>query len=139
MVGMDMPQAPGGSGDIEGDHVLDSIIGPFYTPDSMAVVLGISLSEAMHQIEAGAVLGAQLEDGAWVCPTWQLTNNSVCPELVALWRLLVKSADAWTALLWICAPHPDLDDQSPLQWTEGGQPADVAEMLAAHIASRWAQ
>lgn len=93
----------------------------------------------MRLIETGEVLGAQVENGAWVCPTWQLTNNSVCPKLVVLWKLLVKNADAWTALLWIRAPNVDLNDQSPLQWTENGEPAEVAEMSAAHTASRWAQ
>ncbi|MBB1032852.1 hypothetical protein G6031_00375 [Dietzia sp. CQ4] len=136
---MDTPQAPDCSVDIEGDGVLDSRIGPFYTPASMAEVLDISLSETMRRLEAGEVPGAQLEDGAWVCPTWQLTNSQVRPEFLDLWRVLITSADAWTALLWICAPHPDLDNQSPLQWIENEQPAELAETLAAHTASRWAQ
>ena len=136
---MDTRQAPDYSGGIERDRVLDSKIGPFYTPASMAEVLGISLAETMRQLEAGEVLGAQLEDGTWACPTWQLTNSQVRPEFLCLWRALIKSADAWTALLWICAPHPDLDDQSPLQWIENEQPAERAETLAAHTASRWAQ
>ncbi|WP_152427945.1 hypothetical protein [Dietzia sp. UCD-THP] len=136
---MDTRQAPDDSGDIGRDGALESKIGPFYTPASMAEVLGISLAETMRQLEAGEVLGAQLEDGAWVCPTWQLTKNSVRPELLALWRVLVKSADEWTALLWICTPHPDLDNQSPRQWVENEQLAELAETLAAHTASRWAQ
>lgn len=136
---MDKPQAPDGPRDIERDRVLDSKIGPFYTPASMAEVLDISLSETMRRLEAGEVLGAQLEDGAWVCPSWQLASNSVRPEFLCLWRELVTSADAWTALLWICAPHPDLDDQSPRQWIENEQPAELAETLAVHTASRWAQ
>lgn len=136
---MDTPQASDISGGIEGGRVLDSKIGPFYTPDSMAEVLGISLTETVRRLESGEVLGAQLEDGAWLCPTWQLTNSQVRPEFLCLWRELVTSADAWTALLWICAPHPDLDDQSPRQWIENEQPAELAETLAAHTASRWAQ
>ena len=72
---MDTPQAPDGSGDSESDHVLDSKIGPFYTTGSMAEVLDISLAETVRGLESGEVLGAQLADGAWVCPTWQLTNS----------------------------------------------------------------
>lgn len=136
---MDPSPVTDGSGDIGRDGALDSKIGPFYTTASMAEVLDISLSETMRRLEAGEVLGAQLEDGAWVCPTWQLTNNSVRPELVALWRVLVKSADEWTALLWICTLHPDLDNQSPRQWIENEQLAELAETLAAGDASRWAQ
>lgn len=136
---MDTRQAPDDSGGIERDRVLDSKIGPFYTPASMAEVLGISLAETMRQLEAGEVLGAQLEDGTWACPTWQLTNSQVRPEFLCLWRELITSADAWTALLWICAPHPDLGGQSPLHWIENEQPAELAETLAAHTASRWAQ
>ena len=136
---MDTPQAPGDSGGIERDRLLDSKIGPFYTPASIAGVLGISLTETMRRLEAAEVLGAQLADGPWVCPTWQLTNSQVRPEFLCLWRELIKSADAWTTLLWICAPHPDLDGQSPRQWIENEQPAEVAETLAAHTASRWAQ
>ena len=139
MAVIDTPQAPRDPGGIDADHVLDSIVGPFYTPASMAEVLGVSVAEAMRQLEAGDVLGAQLEDGTWVCPTWQLTNSQVRLEFVALWGALVNSADAWTALLWICAPHPDLDRRSPRQWIENEQPAEVIEMLAAYIASRWAQ
>ena len=85
------------------------------------------------------MLGAQLADGAWVCPAWQITNSQVRPEFLCLWRDLVTSADAWTALLWICAPHPDLDGQPPRQWIENEQTAERAETLAAHTASRWAQ
>ena len=136
---MGTPQAPDCSGAIEGDGVLDLKIGPFYTPASMAEVLDISLSETMRRLVAGEVLGAQLEDGAWVCPTWQLTNNQGRPEFLCLWRELITSADAWTALLWICATHPDLDSQSPRQWIENEQPAELTETLAAHTASRWAQ
>lgn len=136
---MDTRQAPDGSGGIERDRVLDSKIGPFHTPASMAEVLGISLAETMRQLEAGEVLGAQLEDGTWVCPTWQLTNSQVRPEFLCLWRELITRADAWTALLWICTPHPDLDGQSPRQWIENEQPAELAQTLAAHTASRWAQ
>ncbi|AVZ40839.1 hypothetical protein CT688_16560 [Dietzia sp. JS16-p6b] len=105
----------------------------------MAQVLDISLSETMRRLEAEEVLGAQLADGAWVCPAWQLTDSQVRPEFLSLWRVLVTSADAWTALLWICAPHPNLDDQSPQQWIENEQPAQLAETLAANTASRWAQ
>jgi hypothetical protein len=105
----------------------------------MAEVLGISLAETMRQLQTGEVLGAQLADGAWVCPTWQLTNSQVRSEFLDLWRVLANSADAWTALLWICAPHPDLDNQSPRQWIENGQPAELVEALAAGVASRWAQ
>lgn len=139
MVGMDNPQVPRDLEDRESDRVLDSIVGPFYTPASMAAVLGTSLAETMRLIEAEEALGAQLENGAWLCPTWQLTNNTVHPELVVLWRLLLESADPWAALLWICIPNIDLNDQSPLQWTESGKPAEVAEMSAAHTASLWAQ
>lgn len=139
MAPMDTPQAPDCSGGIERERVLDSKIGPFYTPASMAEVLDMSLSETMRRLEAGEVLGAQLAEGAWVCPTWQLTNNQVRPEFLCLWRALITSADEWTALLWICAPHPDLDGQSPRQWIENAQPAELAETLAAHTASRWAQ
>lgn len=139
MADMGAPQVSRNSEDRESDRVLDSIIGPFYTPASMAAVLGTSLAETMRLIEAGEVLGAQLENGAWVCPTWQLANNSVCPKLVGLWRLLAKGADAWTALVWICTPNVELGDQSPLQWIENVKPAEVAEMSAAHTASRWAQ
>lgn len=57
------------------DHALDSIIGPFCTPTSMAVILATSRIEIMRLIEIGEVLDAQVE-----CPTWQLTNTSVCPE-----------------------------------------------------------
>ena len=136
---MDTPQAPDGPRDIERDRVLDSKIGPFYTAASMAEILSSSLAETISRLEAGEVLGAQLADGAWVCPTWQVASNSVRPEFLDLWRALTKGADAWTALLWICAPHPDLDDQSPRQWIENEQPAELAETLAAHTASRWAQ
>lgn len=136
---MDTPQAPDGPGDIGGDRVLDSLVGPFYTPASLAAALGMSLAETMRGIEAGEVLCAQLENGAWLCPTWQLTNSQVRLEFLCLWRVLVNSADAWTALLWICAPHPDLDGQSPRQWIESQQPVEVAEALAANVASRWAQ
>ena len=136
---MDTPPVTDGSGDIGRDGALDSKIGPFYAPASMAEVLGISLAETMRQLQTGEVLGAQLEDGTWVCPTWQLTNSQVRPEFLCLWRDLVTSADAWTALLWICTPHPDLDSQSPRQWIENERPAERAETLAAHTASRWAQ
>ena len=136
---MDTPPVSDGSGGIERVRVLDSKIGPFHTPASMAEVLGSSLPETMRRLETGEVLGAQLEDGTWVCPTWQLTNSQVRPEFLCLWRELVTSADAWAALLWICAPHPDLDGQSPRQWIENEQPAELAETLAAHTASRWAQ
>lgn len=136
---MDTPQAPAGSGSIERDRILDSKIGPFYTPASIAEVLGIYLVETMRHLESGEVLGVQLENGMWVCPTWQLASSSVRPEFLCLWRALIKSADAWTALLWICAPHPDLDGQSPRQWIENEQPAELAETLVAHTASRWAQ
>ena len=136
---MDTPQAPDHSGGIERDRVLDSKIGPFYTPAAMAGPLGISLSETISRLEVGQVLGAQLENGAWVCPTWQLTNSQVRPELIALWRVLVTSADAWTALLWICTPQPDPDGQSPRQWIENAQPAALAGTLAANVASRWVQ
>ena len=105
----------------------------------MAEVLGISLAETVRQLQTGEVLGAQLEDGTWVCPTWQPTNNQVRSEFLCLWRALITSADAWTALLWICTPHPDLDGQSPRQWIENEQPAELAETLAVHTASRWAQ
>jgi len=136
---MDTPQAPDWSVGIDRGRVLDSKIGPFCTPASMAEVLDISLSETMRRLEAGEVLGAQLEDGVWVCPTWQLTNSQVRHEFLCLWRVLVRSADAWSALLWICAPHPDLGGQSPRQWIENEQPAELAETLAAHTASRWSQ
>lgn len=136
---MDPSPVTDGSGDIGRDGALDSKIGPFYTTASMAEVLDISPSETMCRLEAGEVLGAQLADGAWVCPAWQVTNSQVRPEFLDLWRVLITSADAWTALLWICAPHPDLDNQSPLQWIENEQPAELAETLAAHTASRWAQ
>ncbi|WP_141564649.1 hypothetical protein [Dietzia alimentaria] len=89
---MDTPQAPDGSGGIERERVLDSKIGPFCTPASMAEVLDISLSETMRRLEAGEVLGAQLEDGVWVCPTWQLTNSQVRPEFLCLWRELLTRA-----------------------------------------------
>lgn len=121
------------------ERVLDSKIGPFYTPASMAEVLGIFLAETMRQLQAGEVLGAQLEDGVWMCPVWQVTNSQVRPEFLDQWKALIKSSDAWTALLWICAPHPDLDGQSPRQWIENEQPAELAETLALHTASRWAQ
>ncbi|RBA38524.1 hypothetical protein DQ226_04470 [Dietzia maris] len=136
---MGTPQARDDSGGIERDRVLTAKIGPFYSTASMAEVLDISLTETISRLEAREVLGAQLEDGAWVCPTWQFTNNQVRPEFLWLWRALITSADAWTALLWICAPHPDLDDQSPRQWIENEQPAERAETLAAHTASRWAR
>lgn len=139
MVGMDKPQVPRDSEDLESDRDLDSVVGPFYTPASMAAVLGISLAETMRLIEAEEVLGAQLENGSWLCPTWQLTKKKVSPKLVVLWRVLLESADPWTALLWICTPNVDLNDQSPLQWTESGKPAEVAEKSAEHTASRWAQ
>lgn len=127
------------SGDIGRDGALNSKIGPFYTPASMAEILSSSLAETISRLEAGEVLGAQLADGAWVCPTWQVADSQVRPEFLSLWRELVTSADAWTALLWICAPHPELDGQSPRQWIENEQPAELAEALAAHTASRWAQ
>lgn len=85
MAFMDTPHAPSGPGEIEGDRVLDSIVGPFYTPASMGNVLGLSLAETIRHLGAGEVLGAQLEDGTWVCPRWQLANRQVRPELLALW------------------------------------------------------
>lgn len=139
MAAMDTPQVPRDSEGHEGDHVLDSTIGPFYSPASIAAILGVPLAETMRLIEEREVLGAQLENGLWVCPTWQITNYSVCPRLVSLWRVIATSADAWSALLWICTPNVDLDDQSPLQWTENREPVELAERSAARTASRWAQ
>lgn len=88
---MDTPHGPDCSGDLERDRVLDSKIGPFYTPASMAEVLGVSLAETTRHLESGEVLGAQLEEGMWVCPTWQLTNSRVRHEFLELWRELIIS------------------------------------------------
>lgn len=63
MAAMDTPQVPRESEGHEGDRVLDSTVGPFYSPASIAVILGASLAETMRLIEEREVLGAQLENG----------------------------------------------------------------------------
>lgn len=135
---MEPSSAPTISGATAADMQLDAAVGPFYTPASMAEILGESRSSIYRRIAAGTVLAARLQNERWVCPTWQIVDGAVQPDLVALWRRLTEAADEWTALLWLSAPSDDLRGLSPAQWCMRGHDAVAAFESASRTASRWA-
>lgn len=120
------------------DAQLDAAVGPFFTPASMAEMLGESRSSIYRRIAAGTVLAARLHNERWVCPTWQFVDDAVHPDLVAIWRVLTESADKWTALLWLSAPNEELRGLSPVQWCIRGHDAVAALDSASRTAARWA-
>ena len=135
---MEPSSAPTISGATAADMQLDAAVGPFYTPASMAEILGESRSSIYRRIAAGTVLAARLQNERWVCPTWQVVGGAVHPDLIALWRRLTEFADEWTALLWLSAPNEELCGLSPAQWCTRGHDAGAAVESASRTASRWA-
>lgn len=136
-VGMKPSPARDNSG-ATADMQLDAAVGPFYTPASMGEAIGESRSSIYRRITAGTVLAARLQNERWVCPTWQVVDDAVHPDLVATWRKLTDSADEWTALLWLSSPNEDLCGLSPAQWCTRGHDAAAALESASRTASRWA-
>ena len=135
---MEPLSARANSGATAADMELDAAVGPFYTPASMAEILGESRSSIYRRIAAGTVLAAHLQNERWFCPTWQVVDDAVHPDLVAIWRKLTESADAWTALLWLSQPNEDLRGLSPAQWCTRGNDAGAAVESASRTAARWA-
>lgn len=134
---MEPLSARANSGATAADMQLDAAVGPFYTPASMAEAIGESRSSIYRRITAGTVLAARLQNERWVCPTWQVVDDAVHPDLVSLWRQLTGSADKWTALLWLNSPNEDLRGLSPVQWCTRGHDAVAALESALRTASRW--
>ena len=123
-----------------GGSEIDEVVGPFYTVNSLAEVIGRSTSTVYRRIATGTVLAGRLRDGrTLVCPTWQAEGGAISAELVGVWQILRDAADDWTALLWMCAPHKDLEQESPVRWIRLGRELDAVTHAARQTAAGWAQ
>lgn len=126
-------------------HEFDQQVGPFYDTSGLLSWIGGSRQALSGRVERGRVVACQLESGRWVYPTWQFRDDGTVDDAyITVWRALrgaqsAPVADPWTCALWMCAPHPDLDRISPVEWLRAGNDLEPVVTLARQISSRWAQ
>ncbi|TCJ72787.1 UNVERIFIED_ORG: uncharacterized protein DUF2384 [Dietzia maris] len=126
-------------------HDLDDAIGPFYDTTGLRNWTGNSRQAIDGNRKRNSLIACQLEGRDWVYPTWQFDDaGSPRRDFVAIWRTLRgpanrPNADPWTCALWMRSPHPDLDDQTPVDWLSSGGEIETVDALARRDAARWAQ
>lgn len=125
-------------------HRFDEQVGPFYDTSGLRSWTRTSRQAIAGQVQRGSIIACQLQDGAWVYPVWQFDQDgSTKRPLIDVWRALRgpkdrPHADPWTCALWMCAPHPALDGQTPVERVDGGGSLDEVLALAHDIGQRWA-
>lgn len=126
-------------------HEFDQQVGPFYDTSGLLSWIGGSRQALFGRVQRGRVIACQLESGSWVYPTWQFrADGTVDDAHMSVWRALrgpqdAPAADPWTCALWMCAPHPDLEHISPVEWIRAGNDLELVLTLARQVSARWAQ
>lgn len=92
----------------------------------------MSKQELADRVRNRTLIGCQLASGSWVYPAWQFTDDAtVDRHILQVWQLLREHTDPWTALLWMCAPIPHLENPTAVQYLANGGDGHLDAVLAA--------
>ncbi|WP_311208448.1 MULTISPECIES: hypothetical protein [unclassified Aeromicrobium] len=96
------------------------LYGPFCSADRAIAKLGLNnLDELKDLATAGELLLLPTaDDNTHICPIWQFTNNADgthwgTRHAARAMLIHMRDLDPWGTIALLCAPAPELDDQTP--------------------------
>lgn len=129
-------------GDQEADDAswLDGKLGPFYDVPGVAAWLHLDEREVMKEIGDRTMLGLRTQDGFWILPSFQFTDNGErVPGLQRVLRILETGTKShWTWALWLVARPKSTRRRSAVEMLRDGE-ADQVILAATHDAWAWSQ
>jgi RNA polymerase sigma-70 factor (ECF subfamily) len=120
----------------------NELLGPFYTEDQLAKLLGASSSRAVASLrDQHKLLALKTADGVFVYPTMQFDHyDHVIENLPAVLELLGASGvDDWTLAGWLVSSMPSLEGKSPIEWLREGRDRRPVLALAKGAAERFSR
>lgn len=76
-------------------HICDHLVGPYYDTAGLTQWWGGNKQAITKAASTGTVIACQLDEGGWVYPTWQFTDDAgtMHPDLLTLWSILRATGD----------------------------------------------
>lgn len=120
-------------------HPAAEMIGPVYTTDGAARLLGVDVVEVAGLRDSYRLLAARSDAGTWFYPAVQFDGQAVVAHLGQVLSILGPVAvDAWNVCLWLCTLRPDdLEGLSVLAWLREHHDLEPVLRLAQETAARW--
>lgn len=117
------------------------IVGPCYTPASIARTLHRNTDQIQRMVEAGELLALTTADGHTVYPSFQLDHGVPVEHLGDVLRILRHGIDdPWAWALWLTghpsSPTPGFMPPSRVEQLRAGE-AQTVLLAAEHTAYAW--
>lgn len=88
-------------------EAINRSIGPFYTADSLAPAMSLTVAQLGRLVVDGIIIGVHSVEGDLVLPTRQFRDRlEPAPNLPVLVRILRHGLGEWTIAQWVLAPAP---------------------------------
>lgn len=114
-----------------------AIIGPCYTPTSLARALGWSEAEVAAAAETLGVLELDTKEGALLYPAFQVREGKVVDGVAAVLRVLsTGTRSRWTWAQWLNTRLDDGEGSSAIEQLRAGH-LDEVLLDARHDAWAW--
>lgn len=117
----------------------DRLYGPFLTTERTMLQLNLKNRQALNgRLARNTILRVKTADGRNAYPSLQFESDQILPALMPVLKtLLPHAATEWTVLDWLVHPHPDLDDDRPIDRLRTDE-AEAVMIAAREDASAWA-
>lgn len=106
---------------------LEDWAGPVAGSTELQRDYGIARSSLHAWQQQGAVVGLLKGRRAHVFPTAQFIDARPVEGLASVLAVIREPRTAW---LWLITPHPELDEQTPLEQLKAGQVREIADLAA---------
>ncbi|MGH9068659.1 MAG: hypothetical protein ACRD0J_14405 [Acidimicrobiales bacterium] len=119
-------------------------VGPVAPTAEVAAALGISRQAVAKAVHAGRLISLPAGKTR-LFPLWQLRlgpEPTIRPEVASIVAAFVSGypeVAGHVIASWATSPQPELDDKTPAQWLETGQPLGAVLVAARRAASALAQ
>ena len=124
-------------------HPLDEYLGPFFTTQTLAPWLGVTVEAVLKRVTESTLIALQMGNGDFLYPTFQFTERrTVIPHLMeAVGSLRVAIPDTWSCAMWVNTKLESLGNSSVAELLSTGEPNDfkVAMWFVETEAARLSQ